>query len=64
MKIFDRWGEMMYETPRIYPALEQMGWDGRINGREALPGVYVFFATITYIDGRKGLIKGDFTLAR
>ncbi len=64
MKIFDRWGEMMYETTRIYPAPEQMGWDGRINGHEALPGVYVFFATVTYIDGRKGLIKGDFTLAR
>jgi gliding motility-associated-like protein len=64
MKIFDRWGEMMFETPRIYPASEQMGWDGRINGREALAGDYIFLATATYIDGRKEIIKGDFTLMR
>ena len=64
MKIFDRWGEQMYEIDRIYPASEQMGWDGRINGREALPDVYAFFATITYIDGRKELVKGSFILVR
>ena len=64
MKIFDRWGEMLYETPRIYPATEQTGWDGRFKGIEASPAVYVYIATITYIDGRKQLIKGEFTLAR
>jgi gliding motility-associated-like protein len=64
MKIFNRWGEMMFETPRIYPASEQMGWDGRTKGREALGGVYIFLATATYIDGRKEVIKGDFTLMR
>jgi gliding motility-associated-like protein len=64
MRIFDRWGTQVHEVKRIFPANEEAGWDGRIRGREALPGVYVFFATVTYIDGRKELIKGDFLLAR
>jgi gliding motility-associated-like protein len=64
MKIVDRWGELVFESPRIFPASEDVGWDGRINGGEALPNVYAFFATITYIDGRKELISGSFTLVR
>jgi gliding motility-associated-like protein len=64
MKIFDRSGALLFTTPRVYPAPENTGWDGRINGREALPDDYLFIATITYVDGKKELIKGDFTLMR
>jgi gliding motility-associated-like protein len=64
MKIFDRSGALLFTSPRVFPAPENMGWDGRINGREALPDAYLFSATITYVDGRKELIKGDFTLMR
>ncbi len=63
-KIFSRWGEMMYATDRIFPTAENVGWDGRFNGKEVLPAVYVFMAEITYIDGRKERIKGDFTLMK
>jgi gliding motility-associated-like protein len=64
MKIFDRSGALLFTTPHIYPAPDEMGWDGRINGKDALPDAYIFIATITYVDGRKELIKGDFTLMR
>lgn len=62
--VYSRWGEMVYTTDRIFPATEQAGWDGRFRGRDALPGVYIFMAEITYIDGRKERIKGDLTLIR
>ncbi len=65
LKIFSRWGEMMYATDRIFPAAsEQDGWDGRFRGREALPGVYIYIAEVIYIDGRKERIKGELMLAR
>lgn len=63
-KIFSRWGVLMYAAERIFPSSESIGWDGRFNGGEALPDVYIFTAEITYIDGRTERIKGDFSLLR
>jgi gliding motility-associated-like protein len=63
-KIFARGGHLMYEKELIFPAADTEGWDGRFQGQEAPPGVYVFLAEVMYIDGRKELIKGDFTLLR
>ena len=64
LKIYSRWGEMMFESKRIFPADETEGWDGRFRGQQALPGVYVFTAEVKFIDGRKERIKGEFTLVR
>jgi gliding motility-associated-like protein len=64
MNIFDQWGKHLYEATRIFPIADQVGWDGRIDGREAAIGVYMFVATITYIDGKKEIISGNFTLMR
>ena len=54
----------MFQKDLIFPAAETEGWDGYFKGREAPAGVYVFIAEVTYIDGRKEQIKGDFTLIR
>jgi gliding motility-associated-like protein len=37
MTIFDRWGQVVYETEEVTKP-----WDGRIDGTEAPTGVYVF----------------------
>ena len=63
-KIFGRGGHLMFQKDHIFPAPETDGWDGIFQGKEAANGVYVFWAEVTYIDGRKELIKGDFTLIR
>jgi gliding motility-associated-like protein len=64
-QIFNRWGEMMYANPKIFPSLEQgNGWNGYFKGENALPGVYVFTALVTYIDNRFEYIKGSFSLVR
>jgi gliding motility-associated-like protein len=64
MKIFGRSGHLMFQKEHIFPAAESEGWDGIFNGQEAAIGVYAFMAEVTYIDGRKEFIKGDFTLMR
>ena len=64
LKIFARAGHLMYQKELIFPAAESEGWNGRFNGSDAPIGVYVYFAEVTYIDGKKELIKGDFTLMR
>ena len=64
LKIFARGGHLVFQKELIFPASESEGWDGHFNGANAPPGVYIYMAEVTYIDGRKQLIKGDFTLFR
>jgi gliding motility-associated-like protein len=64
-QIFNRWGEMMYANPKIFPSQEQgNGWNGYFRGENALPGMYAFTALVTYIDKRSEYIKGSFNLVR
>ncbi len=64
MKIFDRWGELVYRTNRIFPTTDSLGWDGTFRGQEMAVGTYAFNAEVTLIDGKKFIIRGDFTLMR
>jgi gliding motility-associated-like protein len=64
-QIYDRWGELMYANPKIFPSNEQgNGWNGFFKGNYAQPGVYVFTALVTYIDNRTEYIKGSFNIVR
>ncbi|PSR05650.1 MAG: hypothetical protein BRD50_00215 [Bacteroidetes bacterium SW_11_45_7] len=59
VKIFDRWGELVYET--FDP---QGGWDGTINDKKAGSGVYVYVINIEYKDGYTTQKQGSVTLIR
>jgi gliding motility-associated-like protein len=64
-QIYNRWGELMYLNPKIFPSQEQgNGWNGYFRGENAMPGVYAFTALVTYIDKRSEYIKGSFNLVR
>lgn len=58
-KIFDRWGEQLFETNDL-----DIGWDGKHNGEELKPGVFVYYAKIVYSDGFEEEKKGSITLIR
>ncbi|MCB0705625.1 MAG: gliding motility-associated C-terminal domain-containing protein [Saprospiraceae bacterium] len=65
LRIFDRWGEMVfYKTNIPAGADETQGWDGTFRGREMNSGVYVYMAEVEYKDGRVILFRGDITLMR
>jgi gliding motility-associated-like protein len=63
-RIFDRWGNMVFEAGPIEPNDETLGWDGNFNGEPMDPAVFVYYAEIRYVDGREEVIKGDITLIR
>ncbi|TNE59678.1 MAG: T9SS type B sorting domain-containing protein [Bacteroidetes bacterium] len=63
-RIFDRWGEMVHERLLFQANEAGHGWDGQVHGKQALPGVYVWYAEIEFANGRKKLLKGDVTLYR
>lgn len=63
-RVFDRWGNKVYEIFNYTPNEVAQGWDGVFEGRQALPGVYAYRIEIEYIDGHRELATGDVTLLR
>ena len=64
-KVFDRWGELVFSTQNFLPDdAEHNGWDGKLNGRFANPGVYVYFIEIETNKGDVYFQRGDVTLFR
>ncbi|MFN5237591.1 MAG: choice-of-anchor L domain-containing protein [Bacteroidota bacterium] len=63
-QVFDRWGEMVFTDSNFQPNDPAHGWTGYHNGRLLTPAVFVYYAEISLIDGRKLLYKGDVTLVR
>jgi len=59
MKIFDQWGEMIYETSNL-----QKGWDGTYKGKQQPVGVYIYVIKIKLLDGTEVTRNGSVNLVR
>lgn len=65
LRIFDRWGDLVFEKTQLTTNDTAAGWDGnRPNGREVPPGVYVFKAAVEYVPGQVVYMEGDVTVVR
>jgi gliding motility-associated-like protein len=63
-RVFDRWGNLMFEDFDYMPNDSEQGWDGVTEGKLAPPGVYVYQIEIEFIDGVRKVFAGDVTLIR
>ena len=65
-QVFDRWGDLMFskESFKPDPNAPSQGWDGRFKGELVLPGVYVYQATIRFVDGKTEAFFGSVTVIR
>lgn len=59
MKIFDRWGQMVFETKNI-----NQSWDGTFNNTIVNTGVYVYWIRANLLNGNQVFYKGDITLIK
>ena len=65
VRIFDRWGEMMFTKNKILPNTDiTQGWDGTFRGKTVENGVYVYIIEVEFEDGQKLLYRGDVTVVR
>lgn len=64
LKVFDRWGNMVYEAYDIPLNDDAKGWDGNFNGERLPNGVYAFMARIRFIDNVSEVYGGDVTIIR
>jgi gliding motility-associated-like protein len=62
LKIFNRWGEMVYSGSNLTPNLE--GWDGQFKGQLLPPDVFVFYANLKFKDGEEVLFDGEINLVK
>ncbi|MDB4285798.1 gliding motility-associated C-terminal domain-containing protein [bacterium] len=63
-KIYNQWGNHMYEGKNWNPGDSGIGWDGTVNGRSQPEGVYVYAAEVMFDDGKVRVVSGSFTLLR
>ena len=58
-KVFNRWGQLVYATTTM-----GQGWDGRMNGRFADPGTFVWMVQGVTYTGKTVFHKGTMILVR
>jgi len=63
-QVFDRWGNMLFETSDVPINAPQYGWDGRAEGRPLEAGTYVWVAQVAFPDGSTERFSGAVTLVK
>ncbi len=63
-RIYDRWGELIYEDKAFAPSDLARGWDGTFRDQNCLPDVYIWTAEVEFLDGHKERFYGQTTLVR
>ncbi|MFN4081884.1 MAG: gliding motility-associated C-terminal domain-containing protein, partial [Saprospiraceae bacterium] len=63
-RIYNRWGEQVYERFNFQPNDIAIGWDGRFRGQELNPAVFVWTMEVEFIDDVVEQYSGDVTLSK
>jgi gliding motility-associated-like protein len=64
LRLFDRWGEVVYEKNNFLPNVEAAGWDGTYKGRQLNPDVYVYTVDIICDNSSILTLKGNVALIK
>jgi gliding motility-associated-like protein len=63
-RIFDRWGELLYEDFDLDLNDRSRGWNGSYRGQDVNGGVYLWQLEVEYPDGMRDIMSGSTTLIR
>jgi gliding motility-associated-like protein len=64
LRIYNRWGEIVFEKKNFYPNDNSSAWNGTYKGAEAATAAYVYFAEMECEAGETFIRKGTVTLIR
>lgn len=64
MRVYNRWGQMVFSRRNFTANNASMGWDGKIGGSPALPDVYVYILEFVCENSQVVTLKGNVTLIR
>ena len=63
-RVYNRWGEVLFERTNIQVNDKTNGWDGNYNGVQLPPDVYVYTVEAFCENGELLKLKGDVTIIR
>ena len=63
-RIYDRWGNLVFNAEDFDPNVQNFVWDGRYNEDNAIPGVYVYLVNLVLRGGEPVTLAGDVTLLK
>lgn len=63
-RVFNRWGQIVFERNNFQPNELTYGWDGKVGGRPEPPGVYVYTAEVLCENGVPYTYKGNTTILK
>ena len=64
MRVFDRWGNLIFENQNFLPNDPALGWNGSFKEKVLNPDVYLYWIEMVNQDGEKVIETGDITLIR
>jgi gliding motility-associated-like protein len=64
VKVFSRWGALVFEKNNILPNSSITLWDGIFKGEKMNTGVFVWVMEVELLDGDSQLFSGDLTLVK
>ncbi len=63
LRIYDRWGSLIFEKQNFPLNEPNFGWDGTYKG-EKMQGVFTWYALVGFIDGVESQYEGNITVLR
>lgn len=63
-RIFNRWGQVVFEKANFVPNVDTYGWDGKVNGIAAPPDVYVYTCEVVCEDDTPYTYKGNVAIIK
>lgn len=62
--VFNRWGQRVFQVHDVAPDDPSFGWNGRIGGKDAPAGVYVYEVRVSLAGGEQQVFRGTVMLVR
>jgi gliding motility-associated-like protein len=63
-RVFNRWGEVVFEKSNIAPNDPSQGWDGTVKGVKGGPEVFVYTADVVCENGATFTYKGNVSILK
>ncbi len=63
LRIYDRWGELIFEKENIPMNDPNLGWDGTYKSK-LMTGMFTWYADVEFVDGVVWPMSGDVTVVR
>lgn len=64
LRIFDRWGNLLYDRKDFQANNPDVGWDGSFQNQLLNPGVFTYVFEVLYMDGETAVISGEVALVK